>query len=272
MNGGFDRDLDLAVQYAHGEYCWLVPDDDLLIPGAIDHVLMALRTCNHSLIIGNIEVKDVSMSTTLVQNFLGIEEDCVFHPDEAERLFLKFHCPVTYLGCVIIKRSVWLKREREKYYGSGFVHLGVIFQCALPGSTLVMARQLIANRHGNAQWISMAFEIFVIQWPVLIASFALPEHVKRAAYVGAWVTFGRLLWGRTRGKYSLNVYRKSCRPQLRSIWQRLLYVSIAMLPPFAAHTLGVAHGRLSRLMGREDMPCFQLLTQSRANASESLSA
>src|SRR5262245_44458385 len=29
-NGGIDRDFDRAVELANGEYCWLMPDDDVL--------------------------------------------------------------------------------------------------------------------------------------------------------------------------------------------------------------------------------------------------
>src|SRR5689334_19512095 len=38
-NSGVDRDYDKAVGYARGDYCWLMPDDDLLRPGAIQSLL-----------------------------------------------------------------------------------------------------------------------------------------------------------------------------------------------------------------------------------------
>ena len=31
---GLDRDFDKAVGYARGDHCWLMSDDDLLVPGA----------------------------------------------------------------------------------------------------------------------------------------------------------------------------------------------------------------------------------------------
>ena len=37
--GGFDRDCNLAVELSQGEYCWLMTDDDLLLPGAIQKIL-----------------------------------------------------------------------------------------------------------------------------------------------------------------------------------------------------------------------------------------
>src|SRR4051794_24283838 len=42
-NSGVDADFDKAVSYAAGDHCWLLPDDDLLAPGAIERVLLALE-------------------------------------------------------------------------------------------------------------------------------------------------------------------------------------------------------------------------------------
>src|SRR5665647_2657471 len=42
VNSGVDGDYDKAVGYARGEYCWLMSDDDLLKPGAIQYVLLSL--------------------------------------------------------------------------------------------------------------------------------------------------------------------------------------------------------------------------------------
>src|SRR3990172_8001177 len=38
VNSGVDADYDKAVGYAQGEYCWLMTDDDVLVPGAIARV------------------------------------------------------------------------------------------------------------------------------------------------------------------------------------------------------------------------------------------
>ena len=41
-NSGYDADCDKAVGYAAGDYCWLMSDDDLLVPNAIARVLSIL--------------------------------------------------------------------------------------------------------------------------------------------------------------------------------------------------------------------------------------
>ncbi len=55
-NSGVDADYDKAVGYAVGEYCWLMTDDDLAIPGAIAAILSALAD-NPELVVANSEVR-----------------------------------------------------------------------------------------------------------------------------------------------------------------------------------------------------------------------
>src|SRR5262249_16843418 len=148
---GFDQDLDQAVQLANGEYCWLVPDDDLVCPGAVARVLNALSS-ECSLVIVNVAFGDESLSKILVPNVLGINEDCVCAAGDIEGLFKKFGTKIGYLGCIVIRKSIWIERERSRYYGSWFLHVGVVFQRALPAETRVIAKPLIIVRAGNASW------------------------------------------------------------------------------------------------------------------------
>ena len=53
--GGVDQDYCRAVAEARGEYCWLMTDDDLLKPGAVERVLRALQS-NPDLLVVNAEV------------------------------------------------------------------------------------------------------------------------------------------------------------------------------------------------------------------------
>ena len=74
----------------------------------------------------------------------------------------------SFIGCVIIRRSIWMERQRERYFGSLFIHMGVIFQAPIPGRILVVARTLISIRYGNALWRAKEFEIWMFKWPDLL--------------------------------------------------------------------------------------------------------
>jgi len=46
FRGGIDRDIEKVVDLAKGEYCWLFSADDIMLPGAIDKVLAAIKSNN----------------------------------------------------------------------------------------------------------------------------------------------------------------------------------------------------------------------------------
>ena len=130
--GGVDQDFCKAVEYARGEYCWLFPDDDLFKPGAVQRVLNELRN-GHSLVIVNADVMDRDFSTLLQPSMLDNREDETYGPDDLEGLFLRIVPSISFIGCVVIRRETWLEREHDRYFGTEFIHVGVIFQGPLPG-------------------------------------------------------------------------------------------------------------------------------------------
>jgi hypothetical protein len=88
-----------------------------------------------------------------------------------EHLFIDALNYLSFIGAVVIRRSIWLGRERVLYFGTEFVHVGVIFQKPLPGSALIIAEPFITIRFGYGQWTSRSFEIWMFKWPKLVWSF-----------------------------------------------------------------------------------------------------
>jgi len=217
--GGVDQDYCKAVELAQGEYCWLFSDDDILKPGAIQAVLRETRR-NYGLIIVNAEVRNADLSGILKKTRLQIEADHVYHPADRVRLFIDIADYLSYIGCIVIKRKVWNMREKERYFGTVFVHVGVIFQSPLPEDTLVIVEPLISIRYGNALWTPKSFEISLFKWPELIWSFAdYPESVKQQVCVrNPWQRLWTLLVYRARGAFSIREYQTWIEPQLVSSW------------------------------------------------------
>lgn len=178
-NSGVDGDYDKAVGYANGEYCWLMTDDDLLLPGAVDRVLNELHVAN-DLVIVNAEVRSADLSVLLQRGRLDFKNDRSYHSNEREAFFAQCGRYLSFIGCVVIRRELWLTRERTRYYGSLFIHAGVIFQKPLANSVYVIAEPLIQIRFGNAMWTPRGFEIWMFKWPQLIWSFhGFSDHAKR---------------------------------------------------------------------------------------------
>jgi abequosyltransferase len=241
-NSGFDRDCDRVVELARGEYCWLMTDDDLLNPGAVAAVLEALRG-NFSLVVVNVEGKDFSMSRVTERRWLDFESNRVYGPEEMDRLFVEMGDVLTYVGCIVVKRAIWLDRERARYYGSYFVYVGVIFQERLPGETLVIAEPYISYRRGNTHsWSAQRTEIIFVTWPSLVASLALSESVKtKDEGAVPWKNLQRLLLLRGAGLYSLSEYRRWVRPRLRSIRETLNPMLVALIPGVLLNTFFVLY-------------------------------
>jgi hypothetical protein len=166
---GVDRDFDAAVQHARGDYRWLLCDDDVLKPGAVAKVLSETRG-EHSLLVVNSDVWDARYSRLLEERRLKIGEDRLYHPSGSEALFADTAGYLSFIGGVVIRRDLWMARERERYFGTEFIHVGVIFQAPLPGTALVISKAMISIRYGMAQWTARGFDIWMFQFPELVWS------------------------------------------------------------------------------------------------------
>jgi len=182
--GGVDKDFDLAVQYANGEYCWLICDDDPLEKNSISRVLGKIKNEKYSLLIANASILDSHAAKTLNPQAFFLESDLKLEGNDLNGLVKCLGNHLTYIGCIIINRELWLERDRKEFYGYEFIHFAVIFQKPLPESILIMAKPLIKIRYGNAQWTERALHIWSKKWPELVWSMQLlskesKQHLSR---------------------------------------------------------------------------------------------
>jgi glycosyltransferase involved in cell wall biosynthesis len=229
--GGVDQDFELAVSEARGEYCWLFPDDDLLKPGAVSRILQTTRE-PYSLVIANAEVRTADLSAAVDPVRLWLETDRTYARGDQARLLAETASYLSYIGGVIVRRSLWNSRDRKAYFGSAFIHVGVIFQAPLPSDSLVISEPLITIRYGNAQWSPRSFEIWMFNWPELIWSFShLPEEARRKVVPREpWKRAKTLLRYRAAGAYGLKEYQRWIRPRPCSSRIKLMAGLIAVLP------------------------------------------
>ena len=190
-NNGFDQDYDRVVELARGKYCWLMTDDDLFKPGAVAAVLAALDR-SPSLVVVTTEIRDLSLSRVLQHRWPDFASDRVYGPSEMDRLFVEVGGAL-YCNAFIVDREMWLARERQRYYGSLHIYMGVIFQQPLPADTVVIAEPLISHRLGNAHTFSAVFdEVVWVKWPTVVESLALSKSAKSKVYSAQpWSTRGR---------------------------------------------------------------------------------
>lgn len=247
-NSGVDRDFDKAVCYAKGEYCWLMSDDDIIVPGAIERVLEILDA-SLDLLVVNAQVCNVDFSVELNPRILKFTSDRDYGSSEGDRFMADAGAYLSFIGGVVIRRSRWLEREREQYFGSLFIHAGVIFQAPLE-RIKVLAEPLIVIRFGNAMWTSRGFEIWMFKWPNLIWSFKGFSDEARMRVVARepWRQLRKLILFRALGGYSYAEYRKFFADVGRG---GLLQFLVAVFPSVAANGLGALYWFIVNRSARE---------------------
>jgi glycosyltransferase involved in cell wall biosynthesis len=230
-NSGVDGDYDKAVGYAKGEYCWLMTDDDLLAVGAVAQVLRAIDESAVDLVVVNAEVRNADLSTVLEPRFLRFEHDQLYFENNAEKFFSEIGTYLTFIGGVVIKRETWMRRDRQSYYGSLFIHIGVIFQHPPISRVKVIASPLVVIRYGNAMWSARGFEIFLFKWPELMWSFPdFSDQSKTSITLKEpWKLIRKLILYRGIGGYGDAEYKKFIKAKVSGT-SRWVYKILAILP------------------------------------------
>ena len=185
-------------------------------------------------------------------------EDRVYKPADADRLFADVAHHLSFIPGVVIRRDVWLSRDRTPYYGSLFVHVGVIFRDRLPGDALVVARPLVAVRNANVSWAARSFEIWMLKWPELIWSFRdFPDEVKATVCPREpWRGLKALLTHRAMGSYSLVEYRRWIAPRAASRGRKTIAWAVAAAPGHLVNMLSLLY--CVTFYGQNRIPRFNL--------------
>ena len=221
--GGVDQDFCKAVELAKGEYCWLFPDDDLLKPDAISTVLKEIVK-GYSLIVVNAEVMNKDFSKVLENKRLQIDANEIYLESEIELLFNRAIFYMSFIGCVVINRDLWMRQRRNAISAPSLFMWALFFRRLCPPRYLVVAEPYITIRLGNAQWTPRAFEIWLYKWPNLLCSFTHLSEQARQKYrkTQSWLILRNIITFRAMGGYSLKEYHKLPASKDSSLWWRLL--------------------------------------------------
>lgn len=261
QNSGIDRDFDKAVSYAEGEYVWLMTDDDLMVPGGLQRVLEVLDG-RYELVVVNSEVRNADLSKVLNTRLLDVVQDNEYTSDEREALFVDTARALTFIGGVVIRRQVWLARQRSAYYGTLFVHVGVIFQSPPIGRVRVIADPVLQIRYGVAMWTSRSFEVWMFKWPGLIWSFDDYNESAKAQVTlkEPWRSPTKLFHFRSKNAYSIDEYHKN----LASVpgAYRMIALIISVFPRSLANVLAIVYVTTVQTTGNRT-PLYDLVNAQR---------
>lgn len=120
QNLGYDKNVDLCITYAQGDYVWLFSDNDILAQGGIEKVLQRLSTSER---LSALFVNYDSLHSPRVTGFDA--DDAVYKGDD---FFLKTLFKSGLISSNIINKQIWGQLDMKKYMGSGWIHLGYLVE------------------------------------------------------------------------------------------------------------------------------------------------
>jgi hypothetical protein len=185
---------------------------------------------------------------------LRLTSDRTYQPEESERLFIDVANYLSFVGGVVIRRQLWLARDKEPYIGTGFVHVGVLLQSPITERALVIAEPLITIRYGDALYMrsSRYFEIWMFLWPSLLWSFPNFSDAakRRVSMKEPWRRYRTLLLFRAKGAYSAKEYREWLEGRLTSQVHKVAARLVASCPGSVANFVSFVYYYAS---GRHDL-------------------
>lgn len=114
-NMGVDRDMAKTIELAHGDYCWMLSDDDWLKPGAINRILKEIES-GYEIYLCNVTACSVFMHPFKEVYWLSKEvKERVFYLHDKNELIEycnkanSIGALFSYMSSIILRREEWNK-------------------------------------------------------------------------------------------------------------------------------------------------------------------
>jgi hypothetical protein len=155
-------------------------DDDIVNGFDVNIIIEKIQQYkNYDLLLVNASVYNLNFSEIIQNKFIEYNDS---EGDNSQELFDRFISYLSFFGGCIISRSYWIKSEPEKYYGSLFVHIGVIFS-SISIKWYWISEPFVKIRYGNASWQKNSLEVWLTLWPNLLTKLNNINRSKLAKHI-----------------------------------------------------------------------------------------
>lgn len=199
-NGGLDRDYIRAFEKCSGDFVWFMSDDDLLEPDAFVKLYTLLRP-GIDMCLVNSALYSSDFGKLLDANRFKQREKIISGLSQVE--IFQYCAPyLAFLPGLVVNRHFYNMKLTDKYNGSYFAHLGILFGSEkLPKQVVCVKDPILKVRGQNASWAPNAMKIWLVKFPKLIWSF---DHFNDEAlsYVtkkNPALSLRRIMWERALG-------------------------------------------------------------------------
>lgn len=135
QNVGFDGNVNVAVRAARGQYCWYLGDDDIILPGAIEHMLEICKTNAPAVI----SVLDEPLTDRQALPNIPQSYDVSNHISELSPTasYVRGHLP-SALSMLAFKRDAWLAAADFDNHIPGWFYFETILRIAAKDGNSVL--------------------------------------------------------------------------------------------------------------------------------------
>ncbi|MBS3947289.1 MAG: glycosyltransferase [Firmicutes bacterium] len=150
-NVGADRNFDLAVRRAKGEYVWLFSDDDKIAAGGIRKVMSVLQAHSDlAVVFINYAVYSSDLRKCLKERVLEKKND--LYCENADRFLAVVKIAPVFVSSNVIRRALWEQTNSEFYIGTNWIHYGTMLSL-LPGHpSYYVSFPYVLLRSGGLRW------------------------------------------------------------------------------------------------------------------------
>ncbi len=150
QNIGYDRNVDNLFKVAKGEYLWLLGDDDMLMPGALQKLFSVIA-----------RYSDIAIFC-LSPSFLNIENEKKtwnrqFETDilcnDGNEFLQRSLWSTSAVSSLCIRRMDWNAESLDRYIGSQWIHIGGMLEIMKhPVRAFIFADEMVVVRVQNPRW------------------------------------------------------------------------------------------------------------------------
>ncbi len=254
-NVGMGRNMKLVLEMADTVYVWMTSDDDMLAGDAVDAVRNELLK-GYDFVQVNAEVYDSALRKRMTLPVVKDKEDRDFKPGEQNQFLL--HCKnyETYMGGMVIRRSLIMNRLKKANMADRvnqfYVHAYVYLRGIVNAKGRYLARPLIKIRGNAPTYSDSMMDIEYVYYPRLISG--LPraysretvEAVLRRPITGMLLS---VMYTRKLGRHGFGYYYSRIKnsPGVSSI-RKALILALVILPPQVLEACAALYSRLTKLI------------------------